>query len=266
MFRKILIWITPIITLVLLLFISTVNLTATSLDLNPRIETTEVNLVNPHQEKLTLQSVGSSDTAYSLIIRNRTPIVKPGQTIEIEIFFSGYGIPEKNKLVVQCSSPYIINKTDPGTYTISIGSDIDPSTGKIIGGGGNANLVTAKMSDIGITVPLGKGFFAENTQQKNIPDYGLEGIVSESVWDYNPPILFKINTAKNAPSGDYDISFVFTYGNEQNISQDYKTAQFHVSSWWERNQGWIGIVGAIIALLSLLTTAIFELINYFKPS
>jgi hypothetical protein len=53
--------------------------------------------------------------AYRLVSRNRTPTVSPGGTVEIEMFLSGYGVPEKNKLHIQWSSPHVIDKKNPGS-------------------------------------------------------------------------------------------------------------------------------------------------------
>ncbi len=79
------------------------------------------------------------------------------------------------------------------------------------------------------------------------------------------PIILKLNTLPNARPGDYNVTFVFTYTDGQNMFQDSETTQFHVTDRWERNQAWIQIVAVIIALLSLIVGAVFSTLNYWKP-
>lgn len=200
-----------------------------------------------------------SESAYSLIIRNRTPTVRPGDKVEIDLFLSGYGIPEKNKLDIKWSSPYIINRENAGflEWCISLGEDT--ATGKIMPLTGTRFRQSLKITPIGIDTNLVQSFFFKNPVTTDSPNFAFAPVISESLWDNNPPMYLSLNTANSAPPGDYDITFTFTYGNEQNIFQDQKAARFHVTNWWERNQGWIAIAGATIALLSLIATAVFSI-------
>jgi len=193
---------------------------------------------------------------YSLIIRNRKPNIKSGDTLELEVFLSGYGVPEQHKLIVQWSSPYVIDKDNPGFFTTNIATATD-KTGKITGvATGKPYVQKMNISPIGTTIVLGQAHFWEKPSDNTMPNNGLRGILSESEWDNEPPLFFKINTAKNAHSGDYDITFTFTYTNAKYVFQDYKTTPFHITSWWERNQFWIEIAVGAIALASLVITAI----------
>jgi hypothetical protein len=190
-------------------------------------------------------ALADSQVAYSLVIRNLTPTINPGNTLEIEVFFSGYGIPSKNKLYVSWSSAKVIDRDTPGTIEVAgLGPvGIDP----------NGN-ITVLPSDIFSISPIIKA----------PPDYGIPLIRSETSLSGKYPILLKLNTSKTAPSGNYDITFVFTYGDDQNMYQDYKTTQFHISNFWERKQLWFQITAVLIALASLLTGAIFSWLAYRK--
>jgi hypothetical protein len=181
------------------------------------------------------QSDNNSNCVYSLVIRNTTPTIKAGETLEIEVFISGYGIPSKNKLNIFWTSPYVIDPNNPGTIEIGgykpIG--LDPN-----------GFITVLPSEI----------FSISTIIKPPPDYGLPLVRSETSLSGKYPILLKLNTSKTAPSGDYDITFVFTYSDNQSMYQSYETTQFHISSLWERNQLWITITAASIAFVSLIIT------------
>jgi hypothetical protein len=184
--------------------------------------------------------------------------VRPGGPIEIEAFLSGFGIPPQNKLFIQWSSPYIVDKNNPGSYTVNIATATDKVTGKVqLGGTGKHFLHTEKVDAYGITIHFTQGYFFANPKVTHTaPSLALQQGVSEVEWDSEPPLLLKINTNQHAPSGDYDITFAFTYGDAQHLLQDFKTASFHITSWWERNQVWIETVVGVIALVSLVITAV----------
>lgn len=116
---------------------------------------------------------------------------------------------------------------------------------------------------------MNKGYFLQTPSRpyKEPSISELNRVMSESVWENEPPILLSINISKDAPSGDNDITFAFTYGDEQNLKQDFKTVPFHITSKWERNQGWVLSVGVAIAFFSLLIIAFIAflslLINLF---
>jgi len=163
-----------------------------------------------------------SPVIYSLVIRNVTPQIKPGDTLEIIVLFSGY-------------------------YTVGNGQPvgIDPN---------------------GLMVDFDNNLFSITTggSGKYPPDYGFPLVVGETSLNNQYPIVLTINTSKKAPPGDYDITFVFTYSDNQNIYQDFKTTPFHISSTWERNQLKFQIAAVSIALASLLLVATFNVLRYIK--
>ena len=178
--------------------------------------------------------------------------------MEMEVFLSGFGVPPKNKLFIQWSSRYIINNNNPGSYTTNIATATEKTTGKVfLGGTGKHVAETRKADALGVTIHLSQGYFFANPKVNDIPASSTftQG-VSEVEWDNEPPLLLKINTKTDAKSGDYDISFAFTYGDDQHILKDFKTISFHITNWWERNQLWVEIIVGAMALISLVVTAI----------
>jgi hypothetical protein len=188
--------------------------------------------------------LANSKVALSLIIRNRTPVIEAGDTLEIEVFISGDGIPVKNKLSVSWSSLHVIDRDNPGVYVASDNKSvgIDP---------------------FGIAIDFGPSHFSY-APESTPPYFGIPQIMSETMSNSIPFLLLKINTTKSAPPGDYDITFVFTYSDNQSIYQDYKTAQFHISSLWERIELRLQIGAVSIALVSLVTGAVFSWLTYRK--
>jgi len=80
-------------------------------------------------------------------------------------------------------------------------------------------------------------------------------VMGETNWNGNPPILVKLNTRKGASAGDYQVKLTFTYGNETNLKQDFKTVEFHVKSSWEWWEPRLVVSGAVIAFIALIITA-----------
>jgi len=219
------------------------------------------------QRRDPLGSMGTS-TIYSLVTRNRTPKLAPGKPVEIEVFLSGHGIPIKNKLQITWSSPYIVDKGNPGNLRYCIKCFTDPKTGLEHCLTGSRYIDGWGLTLTDLTVTLNRGFFLEvvavpaeretgpKDKEVKFPEFGIKPVASEKTFDGNPPLLLVLNTTQDAPSGNYDVTFVFTYGNDQKLQQDYRTVPFHITSWWERNQGWVAILGTAVALGSLLASAI----------
>lgn len=210
---------------------------------------------NEHLQQVGPQNIGGQKVAYSLTTRNRNPVVDPKKTMQIEVFLSGYGMPEKNKLFIQWSSPDVINQNRPGELVGSIKCAIDPDTGKMWPIVGEKGLETIKLDPVGGVGSLNRGYFLD--AQREYMDVDLPHVISEYAPDplRAPPLLLRLNIDKDAPAGDYEVVFVFTYGKEQELMQDYKSVPFHVTSRWERNQAYVYISAVIIAFITLVTTA-----------
>jgi hypothetical protein len=196
-----------------------------------------------HIDKDYLTSSNNSQVAYSLIIRNRTPKIQAGDILEIEAIISGYGIPVKNKMNIFWSSPYVIDIDNPGYYK----GDYPPKT--------------VGIDPNGVIIGFSADFFLDSPLTSPNPDFRFPLMIGETFINGEPPLLFFLNTSKTAPPGDYEIAFVFTYSDGQNIFQDYKTTQFHINSRWEIYQPWITGFGVGIAFISLVTTTIVGILN-----
>jgi hypothetical protein len=209
------------------------------------------------------KSLIETKAKYTIVTRNRTPTIKPGEIAEIEIFLSGYGTPEANKLYIQLSSPSVLNDIEPGALTSCIGLAKNQE-GRIFAVSGKSHLQTFKLTKSGATIILNKGNFYRHGVKTDAPDYAISEVgrvMAENIWDDEPPLLLRMNTSKKARSGDYDVTFTFTYGKEESLWQDYKTVGLHIKSRWERNQGWVVPIGVIFGFLSLIITAIGTIIR-----
>ena len=193
-----------------------------------------------------------SGPVYSINAYVRDPEIIGGQTLQIEIYLSGFGIPKYDKLYINWTAPHVIDQHKPGNWTVfgQPGGTFDSTSAHseyIIMGG-----------FLGSCADLPQGS----------EDVGLNLVCSEHDQDGEPPILINLNTVKGAVSGHYQVQLTFTYGNETNLKQDYKEIQFHVISNWERSQQrWVtigGLIVASVALLIAIVVSIWQMVRWCK--
>jgi len=211
------------------------------------------------------------DPVYTIIPIVRTPNINPGDTFEVDLYFSGAGYPNENKLAVYHSHPNLVNSENPGTFTTTIKwKDGEIITGEDV------------LSDPSLTTQRDLdeyGFLAKVSNAHFIPDTEINLNDPDSNWPYPPksselgndgiaPMEYRLNTAEDAAPGDYEISFVFTYGEEAvgdelRINQDRQNVSVHIKNKREQLEpipSIAAIAAALIALLSLIyTTGVFSL-------
>ena len=197
---------------------------------------------------------------YSVVLRNKTPKLNAGETVLVDVYLVGYGIPARNKLHIQWSSDDVIDQKQPGVIQAWLALGVHEATKRKV------PIKRDKPQEIrlipdegphsgGLTIGLFSEMFLRPLQVPEPKNNEFERVASELMWDDKPPLLLKLKTSADAPSGDYEISFTFTYADGQGISQHQRPAQFHLRDWPERNP-WIVPIALVIAFLSLVVTAI----------
>jgi hypothetical protein len=215
-----------------------------------------------------LPHINNIEPAYSLIARSKDYNIKGGQYINIEIYLTGLGIPEANKLVLIWSSPNIIDNASPGFH-----ADCIIEAKKIIKG---RNLIVPiassefiekhELGKIGIMFNLPKAFFLPVPQFPIQKDDELLSpqIMSERNTEGYPPISLSLKTLKTAEAGNYEINATLTYRYKEILKQTSDKVKFRVTNWWDRNQWWVITTGTIIAFSTfflLIATSIITLFN-----
>jgi hypothetical protein len=198
---------------------------------------------------------------YLLMPNLLTPEVNPGKAIEFEIFITGGGPVEENKLYLTWPSA-IINKEDAGEVTTCIKTELDTSTGCMRPISGENCLQTFPCTALlGKTLRLSTGFFLEKPgEQTGL----LSRRMAELKWDDHPPALVKLNTDKEAPSGDYDIGLALSYSSGDDIEITKETVKVHIRNWVERHPRIVGVsVVATIAafIVSVAATIISAILH-----
>jgi hypothetical protein len=75
------------------------------------------------------------------------------------------------------------------------------------------------------------------------------------------PISISLRTLRKAKPGDYSVDFVFTYRRHNIVRQASDKIEFHITSWWDRNQWWIITAGSVIAFVLLVLTVVLGILD-----
>jgi len=220
-----------------------------------------------YNEKL-LVTLKAKEPCYSIIARSRKYNISPGNRIEIDIYITGLGIPDNNKLYAVFSSPDVIDNSIMGTLKscIKLGLDKLKDKDTIFPLSGNKYFETHELDTNGTTIHLNKGYFlpvpksakpvgSEEKLGSEGQDF-MEVIMAEKQFDGYDPISLSLPTLKTAKSGDYEIYFTLTYEYQNVIKQASHKTQFHITSWWDRNQAKVVIASAIVAVAAFVLLAL----------
>jgi len=182
--------------------------------------------------------------------------LNPGESLEVGVYFSGYGVPDENKLHIKLANDDILDSENVGEIIV-VELEVGPY-----------GIQSMDLSDMdlrvgGLTLPIPEGIFYDHPDKPVSDGYGI--IVGED--DYFPdgkdgrkyaPINLIINIADDAISGDHSIDLVFTYNDSGEIKQESQKVEFHVRNWIERNRRKVEIAG-LIAASTVIANSIFNL-------
>jgi hypothetical protein len=200
------------------------------------------------------------EPTYSIVSRVRKRTIKGGDSVEIDIYVTGLGIPEANKLVLLWSSPNVIDISIPGVAIYCIREVNKKWKGEnVIAPVAGARYVNqSELDPNGIALHLNRGYFlpvpklpAPKYEHPNMP---LN--VGERIHEGYHPISISLPTQKKAKAGDYKIDLTLTYSYKKTIKQTSDKVEFRITSWWDRHQGWIITAGSIIAFILLMLTVV----------
>lgn len=211
-----------------------------------------------------------SPPAYRIIPIVKTPRIDPGDSFELDLYFSGYGKIEHQKMVVLFPYPEILNDEQPGVMRIGIGGHIDWANNAV------RALVTGdkikeqddferdhQLDQSGMTLNLPGAFFADDLREARQQEMDIgtyPRIYSEQSFDGLPPLRIKLNTKPDAESGDYTIPVTFTFGTDGYIYQSSEDVTLHINNNREQLEPWVtraGIATVFVALMSLVHQAGF---------
>lgn len=224
--------------------------------------------------------------AYSIVPRVRTPSINAGDSIEIEIYLTGYGNNVKdNKFQTSYSSP-IFAKDDKGKvgfieFCIKVAKDANGIIRGVLSGDAEwKNPKTNKiekavhphpLDPVGTTVTLNEGYFMSVKEADRLSGRAVDEedprILGELTHDGRPPILLKFNTLPDARTGDHDIVLTLFYSVGSDLKMDQKIVKIHINNWIEKHQKklqWIAIILGLSALVAGIVQAVFTVLQFYK--
>lgn len=216
-----------------------------------------------------LRALKDKEPQYTVVSRLQQSQVNPGGVIELDIYFTGAGIPDAAKLYLGWLAPDVISAKDTGTATWCIqmadiqyeGRDLMfPATG-----GGYC--LSHDLGPNGVTVSLNKAFFMPSRESPPPEDDEtyMPQVVAERSHEGHHPVSVTLKTLNNARRGDYRIDIVMTYSRGNSVKQACDKVEYHVTDWWDRNQGWVTAAGTAIAFIVLILTAIGTWVMVVHP-
>lgn len=213
---------------------------------------------------------------YNIITSLRKTKIEPGETIIIDLFFSGYGQPEITRLTAFASIDNIIEKKNEPIRTIpNVAGIIENNKAKsLVRGPPSRKLgLTEKKSFNGfpLTTPIPPAVFIDEPGPPNISvdfvEYSYPSIVGETFMQDGSPLRIEIDTkeatwhSKNWYSGEYSVQITFLYGNEQNFNMTKEEVIFEVQSRLEKFW-WLTAIIAAFAVLSFVFR--FLILPFFR--
>jgi len=189
---------------------------------------------------------------------NRTPKISPRDTIEIDLYWSGAGIPDENRLYLNYN-PTIINQNNPGSVRAYVRMAEDHTTGEVQPVSGEVHKQSKNIDIPGTVVGLVETVFHPDPRIDT--DDFARPRVSEGFHDEHAPVEIRLNTS-DCPPGDYIISIIFTYRSDDLTKQNRQDVNIHVENWTERNRRLLEIIGIIgvVATLGILLSAALTVI------
>ena len=220
------------------------------------MELTDDNVIEYNEKILPL--LKDTEPLYSIVPRVRNHDIKGGDNIEVDIYLTGLGIPDKGKIVLILSSPNIIDDSCPGISKSCIKLSQENLNGKdmIVPVCGKKYVEEHELDPNGFTFHLVKSYFlplpnlpAPDTQQIHMPE-----VMAEKQSDGYDPISISLKTLEKAKAGDYEINVILTYTYQNIIKQASDKVKFHITNWWDRNGARVITVGTISTFILLVLT------------
>lgn len=204
---------------------------------------------------------------YEIVPALRNPKIEPGDTIEIDIFVSGYGLPKFTRLNVFGSVEYIFRRSDDSVRVVpNISGIVDSNEVESLIRGPPARglgLVEERsFNGLPISTPLPPEYFVEDPglpgEQRTYAEHMYPNIVGESFVGDGASLRVEIDTKKEKwyssawYSGKYPIHLVFLYGDDEEVKISKEELSLEVKSRGDKFW-WLTAIIAVTAALTFIT-------------
>lgn len=209
---------------------------------------------------------------YRIVPSLRNPKIEPGDTIELDLFVSGYGMPKLNRLSIFGSIEEIFEVKEDSIRII-------PNVSGVIEAGDIDSLVRGPPSrELGfvdkrsfngfpVSTPLPRIVFADEPglqgDKKDYSPHAYPNVVGESFVYNGPALRVEIDTkdadwySRSWYSGEYPIQIVFMYGDDKNGKITKEEIPVEVRTRGDKFW-WLTAIIAITAALTFIIRFLFE--------
>ncbi|WP_347332827.1 hypothetical protein [Marinimicrobium locisalis] len=181
--------------------------------------------------------------SYEQALRIKKSVISPGDAVEVEQYFTGYGEIKSAKAVFYPSDD-VFDKEQ--SYVLHSIKEKEPDL--IVFGG-----IKDRFTSTGITlglVGLQQEGWDESTLFVDTGDGHPPQVLTETKQD-DAPVKYYLTTPKNIRPGIYFLEFCFTYYNGDGWKSGTKSIEFKVQNFFERNDtviGWVALAATVSAL------------------
>lgn len=188
--------------------------------------------------------------SYEMILVPDQITTNPGETIKVDIFISGLGYIQNNKIHV-FTPENLLNPENPGLISVNIACVTNNTTNIT-----QAGFIewTAPLLDPKFSIAPCNFMSIDSNLDPNVKLYRAPPIMSEERYEGQhqgykgkPPIYLMMNIADNATPGDRGVNLVFTYTDGIKWYQDKEKITIHVNNPLEENRQILLIILAILA-------------------
>jgi hypothetical protein len=195
----------------------------------------------------------SAPGSYEVAVKIAKPLITPGELLEVDLFFSGYGEILQPKIFFFPSARVF----DVSKSSIRSGLHRDED-GSIKWGGQISKISAVDPVHIGI-MGLEYGNWAEPTAFFDADDNG-NSVFTEYLTDGHAPISLSFQTNNAVEPGKYYIELTFTYFDGQKWRSSLKRIEFTLTSFLERHQRKLAWYGVTVSAIGLA----IAIIRFFK--
>lgn len=100
---------------------------------------------------------GKESCAYAMSLHTRNPVIKTGDSFEVEVYLTGYGVPKDNKLLIHYTTRGFIDPKDPGYVEVG-GKQVEES-GKGLFKFGDEYKTKHECEQVGVQISFPPTFF-----------------------------------------------------------------------------------------------------------
>ena len=200
--------------------------------------------------------------AYQIATKSGNLIIRPGDTIEIEQYITGYGNIHNAKITIYLSSK--IFNTSESYVLFGIKHEQHQNYSRTTWGNDQMYI-----TDVGATIHLAglvvgdekdSTLFFDSSIVSNLDKAGSSQLYSE-LKVVNAPFQYKLITLQTAEPGNHNLDFYFTYFDGKQWVTKKEKVEIKIKTFFERNNKlitWIAITASTLAIFRLAAIPLFQ--------